>query len=398
MTQEVHAYQHALRIWKDYHTRTSGSGLADRLHHPNEASPEQLAELLRWIPGAERAPVAFGCFLKGAGKWRPLQQTGFLGEFLSSSGPMERGILEAAARGALKYPENLPLTLEEFPSRIWKRALAANSPARLAIAGQQAVRAMGRLFARHEEDSDLENLMTFRIPSGDLPDVMDLASLSPARFVVLKSRIIDRIMDEVRLNCFEITMEDMPVIRAWVLVETNELEDGIERLAAEARVSMEKYLATGSLRDRHHTRRLGRLMFRFGQRRLSSQCAKVLGHSPWRIGWQFQSISGAAHACVRRAILRPGQVADDWMREPALACSAMSIPLWLTDGVERVSNLVDLFRQAADCPWLFPRLQHIYQWHLALAAKHAELRQIEGIAPDLAIGLSGKPSFSPQVS
>lgn len=79
------------------------------------------------------------------------------------------------------------------------------------------------------------------------------------------------------------------------------------------------------------------------------------------------------------------------MTDPALACSAMTIPLWLADGVERVSELTSLLYRAADCPWMFPRLQHIYQWHLAIAGKQAALGEIEQLAPDLAVGLTKKP-------
>jgi hypothetical protein len=79
------------------------------------------------------------------------------------------------------------------------------------------------------------------------------------------------------------------------------------------------------------------------------------------------------------------------MSDPALACSSITIPLWLTDGVERVSSLSSLFFRAAECPWMFPRLQHIYQWHLALAGKQEALREIAQFTPDLAAGLSETP-------
>jgi hypothetical protein len=186
--------------------------------------------------------------------------------------------------------------------------------------------------------------------------------------------------------------DDIPAITAWILVDTKEGPGEIGKLSAEAEKTMENYLATHDLRDYHHTHRLGLLMFRFGLRRLASQCAKAIGDLPWKLGWQFQSISGKVHARIRKIILRPDSDADAWMKEPALACSAMSIPLWLADGVERVSTLVALFNKAAECPWIFPRLQHIYQWHLALAGKNEELGQIEKIAPAHSLGLSGKPA------
>jgi hypothetical protein len=305
---------------------------------------------------------------------------------------MERRLLEAAARGAVKCPRKIPVTVEEFPSRIWKRAQASQCPNRLVSAAHLAFISIVRLIELHEDDTDLEDLMTFRIPSGDLPEIIDLAALSPVRFLDLKNRIIDRLMEEIRSGRFELTSEVMPAIKAWVLVDTADREEGIVKLSAEARASMEKYLTAGILGDHHHTRRLGRLMFRFGLRRLASQCAKVLGDSPWKMGWQFQAISATAHSRIRKIILRPDSDADAWMKEPALACSSMSLPLWLMDGVERVSELTALFNKSAECPWIFPRLQHIYQWHLALAGKHEELRLIEQLAPDLAVGLSEKPT------
>jgi hypothetical protein len=389
---EIQAYQHALSVWETFHAQSKCPALDEEFLTRRAASDNSVDRVLRLLPQGERIPVAFGLFVRFGRNWKPVRQSVFLGEFLPNPSTVERRLLEAAAKGAVKRPRKIPVTVEEFPSRIWKRAQASQCPQRLVTAGWLASIAMLSLHEQHEEDTDQEDPMTFRIPSGDLPDVIDLTALSPVRFLDLKNRVIDRVMDETLAGRFEIFTKEMPAIKAWVLVDTDDRGAGIEKLSAEARTTMESYLITGSLRDHHHTRRLGRLMFRFGLRRLASQCAKVLGYSPWAIGWQFQSISGNTHSRIRKIILRPDSDADAWMTEPALACSAMSIPLWLMDGVARVSSLVALFNKAAECPWIFPRLNHIYQWHLALVGKHEELRQIEQLAPEFAVGLSENPT------
>jgi hypothetical protein len=393
MIPEIQAYQHALFTWERFQSESR--------YVPDEASllsgtptVNLVDSFLRLIPPAESKPAAFGLFIRFARNWSPLRQSSFLGEFLPGPSSVERRLLEAGAKGALKPPCKLPITLEEFPSRIWKRAQASGSPGRLVSAACLAFNAMINLREQHEDDTDLEDLMTFRIPSGDLPLVIDLAALPPVESHELKQRVIDRLMKELRAGRFEISTEDMPAIKAWVLVNADEGKPFIEKLAAEARRAIENYLASGSLRDHHHTRRLGRLMFRFGLRRLSSQCAKALGYSPWEIGWQHQPVSATIHSRIRKIILGPDSDSDAWMKDPALACSAMSIPLWLADGVERVSALTALFNKAEECPWIFPRLQHIYQWHLALAGKHEELRHIEHLAPDLAVGLADRQNQS----
>lgn len=395
MKPEIQAYQHALTVWESFHSRSKCPVLDEESLTRRAVSENSIDRILRAIPQDERTPVAFGIFMRFGRNWSPRRQSAYLGEFLPNPSSIERPILEAAATGALKRPRRIPVTVEEFPSRIWKRAQATQSPTRLINAAWMASNAMLRLHKQYEDDViDPEDLTTFRIPSGDMLNVIDLAALSPIHFPDLKTRIIDRLMDEVRAGRYEISMEEMPAVKAWVLVDTNERADGVEKLSAEARSTMTNYLNHHKLRDYHHTHRLGRLLFRFGLRRLSAQCAKVIGYLPWELGWQFQAICGSAHTRIRRIILRPNSDIDAWMREPALACSSMSIPLWLVDGVERVSELIALFNKADECPWIFPRLQHIYQWHLALAGKFEELSQIETISPDLAIGLSKQLSPS----
>lgn len=265
MKPEIQAYQHALFIWERFQSESR--------YVPDEASllsgvpsANLVDGFLRLMPPAERKSAAFGLFIRFARNWSPLRQSSFLGEFLPGPSPMERRLLEAGAEGALKPPCKLPITLEEFPSRIWKRAQAYGSPGRLVSAACLSFNAMINLREQHEDDTDLEDLMTFRIPSGDLPLVIDLAALPPVESHELKQRVIDRLMKELRAGRFEISTEDMPAIKAWVRSDVEEGKAFIEKLAAEARRTIENYLASGSLRDYHHTRRLGRLMFRCGWR------------------------------------------------------------------------------------------------------------------------------------
>lgn len=66
----------------------------------------------------------------------------------------------------------------------------------------------------------------------------------------------------------------------------------------------------------------------------------------------------------------------------------MSIPLWLKDGVSRLPELMGIFSKARECPWVFPRLEHIYQWHLALAGNQKALSEIETMASERSLGLA----------
>lgn len=68
----------------------------------------------------------------------------------------------------------------------------------------------------------------------------------------------------------------------------------------------------------------------------------------------------------------------------------MSLPLWLVDGVSRVPELTQLFNQAAAFPWIFPRLYHVFQWHLAIAGKRQALKEVSGMCTDNDLGLTNE--------
>ena len=392
------AYGYAHNQWERFHASASDLKLGELLQNLEAAPSDKLAAALRVLPALERVPVAFGVFIQMAGCWSPMEQTLFLGEFLPGPSAVERRILEAAARGALKVPGNLPVTLEEFPSRIWQRALASGNPARIEAAGHQAVRAMVCLLDPYEESAecvvpDLSKLKIgetahFHVPSGDLHPVLDLLGLPPVTLPEMKGRILDQIMREITEGRFTMSDGQDTALTAWVFADTSEGPERLAEVRHLAGKTLSKLHDRRSLHSSHHGQRFGRLLFRFGRRSESMRFAKALGISPWARGWQFQPITRAAHTRIRQLLVKPGMVSDAWQQDPALACAAMSLPLWLTDAVSRVPALVELFNNAHACPWVFPRLYHVFQWHLALAGKQQSLREVEAISADCAVGLA----------
>ena len=217
MTHEIKIYQHAFAVWENFRAQTKCPVLDEESLTRRTASENSIDRVIRALPQDERTPVAFGFFMRYGRNWKPLRQTTFLGEFLPGPSPVERRILEAAVKGTVKRPRRIPVTVEEFPSRIWKRAQASQSPKRLVSAAWLAGNAMLRLHEQYEDDDiDPEDVTAFRIPSGDLLNVMDLAALPPKGFADLKTRIIDRLMDEVGTGRLEISTEEMPAIKAWI--------------------------------------------------------------------------------------------------------------------------------------------------------------------------------------
>jgi hypothetical protein len=388
MNLETKAYQHALSVWQNFHSTTRISAVDGSLPTRRIAWEDHQDRILRALPPVERTPSAIGLFVRNARRWSTERKREFLTEFVPSPPPVVGEFLKAAAMGEVIRPRKLPVTLEEFPSRILQRALASGYPERLVGASYLACHATARLIERHRHDAVLGDLMPFWNSAGDLPSLIDLAAFPPAGTQHLKDRILERLMEKLRSGDFQPTFKDMESIKTWVLGKSAEGPSLIETLASEAKETAAQRIKNGRLRLPYDTRRLGRLMFRLGIRRHSYDCAKALGESPWKNGWQHQVVSAEFHSRIRQRIHHG---ADTWMSDPALACSSMTIPLWLTDGVERVSSLSSLFFRATECPWMFPRLQHIYQWHLALADKQEALREIAQLAPDLAAGLSKIP-------
>ena len=374
--------------------------LGECLQNLETTSAAAIVTALRVLPPLERTPVAFGVFLQAARHWSHVEQALFLGELMPEPSTVELHILKAAACGALLVPAKFPVTLEEFPSRIWQRALASGKPARIESAGHQAVAAMSHLLNQHEEAvecvmPDISKLKIgeeaiFHVPSGDLHPVIDLLGLSPFTLPEMKGRVLDKIIQDVTDGQFSMSKGQDLAFMAWVMADTSEGPARLARVMRQAANTLKKLLERKNLHNSHHGQRLGRLLFRLGLRSASMSFAKALGISPWERGWQHQPITRAAHARLRQILVKPDKVSDAWQRDPALACSAMSVPLWLSEAINRVPALVLLFNQAHACPWIFPRLYHVFQWHLALAGKQKALRKVEAVRADCSVGLAEK--------
>lgn len=391
MKQETKAYQNALSIWKDFHARTRGPDLDREMPDRRVAFETFQERILRAVPPVEREPSAVGMFIRSARKWSMDRKKRFLGEFLESPSPGVWDLLEAVSKAETVRPPRLPVTLEEFPSRIWQRALASRSPHRLLGAAYLASHSMARLIEQHRHQVDPLDFMSFWSSSGELPAAMDLVALPPEDTHEWKDRVLEGLMDQVRTGDFRPSFKELAAIQAWCLAKRAEGPARVQMLASEAGAITQQWTRNGRLRHPYETRRLGLLMFRFGFRGLTYQCSKALGLSPWRNGWQFQSVSSEVHDRIRQRILeihpQAGLNADGWLRDPALASSSMALPLWLIDGVERVSSLSALFFRATECPWMFPRLQHVFQWHLAIAGRQDVLAEIGQLVPGLCLGL-----------
>lgn len=398
LAPETVAYQGARLAWEEFYTKSTQMNLGERLRDRDSFSSAEIAEALRILPACERTPVAFGVFIDVANRWSPYEQTVFRNEFFPDSSAVEHRLLEAASSRAMESPAWLPVTLEEFPSRLWKRAIVSGSEARLVNTGHQAVLAILRLYFQYREQSeatppDLSKFkpgeeVTFLIPSGDLPPIMDLLGLPQCTLPEIKNRVLDWIINEAQERRFALSCGQDNAFLAWMFANTPDGPKYSEKIAKEAASVLEQLRVGKSLYCSHHAQRLGRLLFRLGRRRESLRCAKAVGLSLCQSGWQFQAIVGSSHRRIRERLLRPGIISDTWTSEPALASSAMSMPLWLVDSVDRVPDLMKLFGKADACPWIFPRLHQIYQWHLALCGKQETLREVEAFDPEFAIGLA----------
>jgi hypothetical protein len=394
------AYQAAFNQWEEFQSKATDLGLGARLRALETTPASDIAMALHALPPAERAPVAFGVFLTAAHRWRPCEQSVFLGEFLTAPSAVERYILEAAARGVLKPPAKLPVTVEEFPSRLWHRAVASGVPARIVAAGHQSVLAMLRLIDQYgdEEEDGMPGTgdgEEFRPSSDDLPAIMDLLGLPPTTLPEMKDRVLGRIAKDVTANRVAYTKEQLKRVAVWTFAGTPEGPKHVAEIINQSANLLRYPQIVKSTSGYRYAYGLGRFLFRLGLRGKSMYFARLLGLSPWAHGWQFQAIARDAHARIRKLLVKPGMMVDAWQQDPALACSAMSLPLWLTVAVSRVPALLGLFHHAHACPWVFPRLHHVFQWHLALAGKQSALSEIEIFSPDCSVGLAAGSHLQP---
>ncbi len=399
LTPEAAAYQHAFAEWRAFRTRTFATGLLTVIRNPAVTDPEEIGEALRVLPAGECRPVAFAIVMKGGGAWSSATLDRFCGEFLSALVPIERQTLDASVSRRVMALEKLPVTVENYPSRIWQRALAHQNPARLAAAAFLATHALETLLIEsgcHEDedelfddaDADSGAARSFRVPLGDLDSVFDLVAIAPSEFAKMKNQLWAKLETDTEAGTFVLLEGQVSVLRAWVLAKSELASTAVETVLDEARAMREENTRYGGLRARVRTMRYGRFLLRLGLRREAMRCARAIASSPWVDGWQRQSLSAAFHTRIRDLIIKPGMEIDRWLTDPALASSTMSAPLWLKDGICRLPELLTLFGQAREFPWLFPQLHQIFQWHLALADHDQALREVAAIDPEGDVGLA----------
>jgi hypothetical protein len=382
------AYQNALGHWRDFQEDVKTLRLDQMLARPGCFGKRVYMEALNLLPPAERRPVLFGELARYAKEFFPSDHARIQQKILPDASAFELDALEAVRRGEIVLPTKLPITLERFPSRIWQRALASGSSQRLVTAGCQGVDQVLRLLFEIHELSDMAGENVIRLPIGDLPEFVDLIALAPRQHLGLKNQLIESLTAYVEAGRSPLMKEMFGMIPAWVFLDDEGGYLRISPLIQEAR-SLTHELERGEnrLKARHRLLTLGRFFFRLGQRGESLRCARALGLSAWAEYWQDQCIGNKAHESLRRHMLRPETDAEAWQREPALACSSMTLPLWLGDGVCRLAALTRLFNHSSEFPWVFPQLYHVFQWHLAIAGRHDVLKQIERISPEDSLGL-----------
>ena len=398
LSPEAIAYQHALAEWRGFRSRTFATGLLSVIRNPALTDPDEIAEALRVLPAGECRPVAFTIVMKAGGGWSQSMLDGFLDEFLPNLSSVERHTLDATVCHRVTIPEKLPATIENFPSRIWQRALAHQRPARLQTAAFQATDAMMLLLAasgcqeeepeQEDEGGDSEVSYSYRVPIGDLDSVFDLVGIPPASFDELKDKVINKILTEFETGNLRLYEGQGMMVRAWRDGDSQAGHASVGEILAEAIRMREEAARYGGLKARFRTMRLGRFLLRLGFRREAMRCARAIANAPWEHGWQMQALQAAFHTRIRNLIIKPGMASDRWLTDPALACSCMSMPLWLKDGVCRLPELIALFEQAREFPWLYPQLHQIFQWHLALAEYQQALREVTVIDPEGDVGLA----------
>jgi hypothetical protein len=150
---------------------------------------------------------------------------GFLDEFLPNLSSVERHTLDATVSHRVTTPAKLPATVENFPSRMWQRALAQQRPARLQTAAFQATEAMMLLLAasgcqeeepgQEDEGGDSEVSCSYRVPIGDLDPVFDLVGIPPSSFDELKDKVIDKVLTEFETGNLRLYEGQGMMVRAW---------------------------------------------------------------------------------------------------------------------------------------------------------------------------------------
>jgi hypothetical protein len=362
------------------------------------------------LPEGEREPVAFGIYLGGSAGWNAAEREHFRRRFLFGCESAALEVLGKADHGKFQAPVRVPATLEEFPSRIWKRALASGRPGRLAVAGAQALEAIIRLLESHPGPVDQiperflghlrvnarvdlaeEDLGPRAIPkrrrietsmsvSGrpHTPFELDLIALGPDAGHTLKARMLHHFTGRGFAGEFLTGRAIMRPLLLWFhcairdAVPEEPFRESREKLASrKGRWPIDSILDAES-------KILGPIAWRCGRRRSAAAFDPLPRPGLRRLhGWHHLPIQPLRHARIRKFLAeRNGAETETWLTDPGLACSGMSLPLWMADGVCRIGDLCSLMERAGTFPWVFPRLYHVFQWHLALAGRGAELGAI----------------------
>ncbi len=384
------AYQHALHHWQNFQEAANRTRLDKLLRRPGAFGKPPYIEALNLLPHAERRPVVFGELARYANEFSPEDYLRLREQFLPDASVLELETLEAVKRGDLTIPDQLPVTLEEFSSRIWQRAMASGSATRLVAAGCHAINKTLMLYSQFEDFPENENEYIFTINNGDIPEIFDLFVLAPKQHSALKNQLASSLMAKVEAGEVTWTHEVNAIIPAWLSLMDEDSTATVDKFIQDARNHIDelKHVGLKRLTSHYRIRKLGRLLFRLGKRKESLRAARALGYSAWAEGWQFQCTDGKGYANRRNYLVQPSTDANAWQHEPALACSEMTLPLWLIDGVSRVPELVTLFNQADTFPWVFPQLYHIFQWHLAIAGNQAALQEIAAMDRTTDLGLA----------
>lgn len=115
-------------------------------------------------------------------------------------------------------------------------------------------------------------------------------------------------------------------------------------------------------RHRWELRCHGRLLYRIGERGAALRCLCLLGDKLGDTGWAQQP---------RFVPRRPALPLTD----PMIATHPLMAGAWLEP--ENLPSLLDVFRQAADAPWVFDRLHAALEWQMILAGRDEVLEWID---------------------
>ena len=413
MNDPVSIYSRSRAGWRAFHLSTCEGHHAARLRRFREVSASKLGDTLGLLPAGEREPVAFGIYLGAASGWNAEERERFRRHHLSRCHPAAAEVLDGADRGTLAAPGRVPATLEEFPSRIWKRALASGRPGRLATAGAQAVEAIVRLLESHpDRGCGLPFYPTQRrmVPSvpireaapdyphpdhwlgvtvGDMPSELDLIAVAPASSLHLKGRMFDHFTALGQSIGFTILKPTAKAIFSWFQGATQNVMPDAYFADCEKRVANLRESRSPFRHPDAEVTVAGAIAYRLGRRRLAARFDPLPDPGlRRRHGWHHLPIPPERHARLRRVLAtQAGADATAWQTDPGLACSGMSLPLWLEDGSDHLPKIAALLERTGEFPWVFPRLYHVFQWRLALAGHCDALRGIYERFPDDSWGL-----------